>query len=289
MAIGLGLLAALAYGLSDFVGGLLSRRIHYTFVSAISYGVAVALIGLAMVVVSSPAPSNEALLWGAASGVGSGLGTLALFRGLARGRMGVVAPLSAVGTAVLPVVAGVALGDRPSGPAWAGVAVALPAIWLVSTTTESPATAQSSARSPLASGALEGLAAGLGFGLLLIGLNLAGEGSGLWPVIAGQGTAFVLLVVLALVTLRGGRRERIQIDRRASGPIALVGLFGAVAVIAYFFSTQAGLLSIVAVLTSLYPAATVLLATVVLREPILRRQAIGLALAGLAVVLIVLA
>jgi uncharacterized membrane protein len=129
----------------------------------------------------------------------------------------------------------------------------------------------------------------LGFGLLLIGLNLAGEGSGLWPVIAGQATAFVLLVVLALVTLRGGRRERIQIDRRASGPIALVGLFGAVAVIAYFFSTQAGLLSIVAVLTSLYPAATVLLATVVLREPILRRQAIGLALAGLAVVLIVLA
>jgi uncharacterized membrane protein len=291
MAIVLGLAAALAYGLGDFVAGLLSRRVHYALVAVIGNAVAFAVTVVALVVTTRADPTPQALLWGAASGIGSGFGTLVLFRGLAQGRMGVVAPLSALGAAVVPVVIGVALGDRPSAPAWLGVVLALPAIWLVSTTgnqgsDEATASRKTAGRPALAAGAVDGLMAGVGFALLFVGLNLAGDGSGLWPVVAGLGTA---LIVMAVVVV--GMLPRLEIRRLAArdGAVAAsVGVFGAAAAIFYFLSTQAGLLSIVAVLTSLYPAATVLLARVVLHESISRRQAAGLALAAVAVVLIVL-
>jgi uncharacterized membrane protein len=296
MAIALGLLAAVAYGLSDFLGGLLSRRIHYAAVALIGNGIAFALTCLALLLTVAPSPSFPALAWGAASGLGSGFGTLVLFRGLALGRMGIVAPLSALGTAVLPVLIGVLLGDRPSAPAWGGVALALPAIWLVSTTDGSasdPAdarvpvpTGNGARMSPLAAGTLEGLLAGVGFALLLVALNLAGDDAGLWPVVAGQASSTALIFAVTIGTL--SRVGRIRLSRRDAGSIFLVGVTGAVAVVAYYLSTQAGLLSIVAVLTALYPAATVILARVVLAERIVRRQSIGLALAVLAAVLIVL-
>ena len=194
MAIILGLIAALAYGLSDFVAGLLSRRVHYALVALAANFAATALSVAALLITAPAAPGVQALAWGAASGIGSGFGTLMLFRGLALGRMGVVAPLSAVGTAVLPVLIGIGLGDRPSPVAWIGVALALPAIWLVSTSGR-PATDAADARDAsgtpakpraLASGAIEGLLAGLGFALLLVGLNLAGDGAGPGPLSRGR-------------------------------------------------------------------------------------------------------
>jgi drug/metabolite transporter (DMT)-like permease len=287
VAIALGLVAALAYGSSDFVAGLLSRRVHYAVVAMIGNGVACLVTIAALVATVPPDPTPQAVAWGAASGVGSGFGTLMLFRGLGLGRMGVVAPLSALGAAVLPVFIGVALGDRPSTIAWVGVAVAFPAIWLVSTSgngaTDGPTA--SSPSSGLAPGTAEGLLAGVAFAILFIALNLAGDGSGLWPVVAGQVTGVAILAVVLVRTVRrlGGLRLR---PRDAAGAIA-VGVTGAGAAVAYFLSTQAGLLSIVAVLTSLYPAATVLLARLVVNESISRRQAVGLAFAGAAVVLIV--
>jgi uncharacterized membrane protein len=300
VSIVLGLTAALAYGLSDFIAGLLSRRIHYALVALIGNGVACAATIAALVLTAPPDPTTRAIFWGAASGIGSGLGTLVLFRGLARGRMGVVAPLSALGTAVIPILIGVGLGDRPPIPAWAGVLLALPAIWLVSTTGEATAHGKTGAgnegqaaprietggRAGLASGAVEGLLAGLCFALLLVGLNLAGDGSGLWPVVAGQVCGVVILGIVLVGTLR--RLGNIRIGRRDAGVAAAVGVLGAVASTSYFLSTQAGLLSIVAVLTALYPAATVLLARVVIHERVAPRQALGLALAGIAVMLIVL-
>ena len=290
MAVALGLAAALAYGLGDFLAGLLSRRLHYVLVEVIGHVVACALTVLALLVSTRTSPSSQALLWGAASGVGSALGTLVLYRGLGRGRMGVVAPLSALGAAVLPVIIGVALGDRPSALAWTGVVLALPAIWLVSTTGRSlqgPAEEVPAGPPVLATGVVDGLLAGVAFALLFVGLNLAGDGSGLWPVAVGQASALVLLALFTVGTLR-----RLGIVRLAPRQIAgsiTVGVLGAAAAVAYFLSTHAGLLSIVAVLTSLYPAVTVLLAAVVLHEAVSRRQGVGLLLAGAAVALIVLA
>jgi uncharacterized membrane protein len=293
MPIVLGLVAAFAYGLSDFVAGIVSRRVHYALVALIGNGVACLVTILALLATTASTPTTQALAWGAASGIGSGLGTLVLFRGLARGRMGVVAPLSALGAAAIPILIGVVLGDRPSIVAWAGVVLALPAIWLVSTsdgaTSDEGASAPGAATKPrfgLASGALEGLVAGLCFALLFVGLNFAGDGSGLWPVVAGQAAGVIALAIVLVGTVR--RLGGVRMGRRDAALTTSVGVIGAAAAIAYFLSTQGGLLSIVAVLTSLYPAVTVLLARMVLNEAIARRQAVGLVLAGIAVALIVL-
>ena len=286
LAVVLGLGAALAYGLSDFIGGRLSRRMHYALVAVVGNVMAIAAAILAVVVTTPADPTFEALLWGAAAGLGGGFGTLMLYRGLGRGRMGVVAPLSAIGTAVIPVVVGIVLGDRPSPQAWVGVLLALPAIWLVSTSSGPPSDGDGGGPRVSSSEVVDGLLAGVGFALLLVALGLAGEDSGLWPVVAGQGSSMALLTVVLTGTLRAAEIRRPPL--RDLAVAASIGILAGAASILYFLSTHEGLLSIVAVLTSLYPAVTVLLAAVVLHEAISRRQGVGLGLAAVAVVLIVL-
>jgi uncharacterized membrane protein len=283
LAVLLGLAAALGYGLSDFVGGVVSRRVHYSLVAVIAASTALALTTVGLLVTSPPSPTAQAVLWGAASGLGGGFGGLMLYRGLSLGRMGVVAPLSALGTAALPVIVGVALGDRPSVLAWVGVVLALPAIWLVSTS-DTPGEEPTTGRAPLAEGVVDGLLAGVGFAVLLIGLGLAGDGAGLWPVVAGETSSVILLVVVMIGTLR--RLDDKRLSPRDVGGAALVGVLAAIGAVTYFFATHEGMLAIVAVITSLYPAATVGMSAVFLHEAITRRQGVGLALAGAAVILI---
>ena len=163
--------------------------------------------------------------------------------------------------------------------------LALPAIWLVSTSGSDDDKTPSEGREPLAEGVIEGLLAGVGFAVLLIGLGLAGDDAGLWPVVAGETSSLILLAVVLLETLR--RLEHRRLPARDLAGAGVVGLLGGFASIFYLLSTQTGLLSIVAVLTSLYPASTVVLSAVLLHEPIGRRQTVGLLLAVAAVVLIV--
>src|SRR5580693_3048337 len=155
MGILLALAAALLYGGSDFGGGLASRRLGSLRVSVVGSAAATVLTWATLILVGGPGPSLRAVAWGLASGLAGGAGTLVLYRGLARGQMSVVGPLSAVGAAVVPVAAGVALGERPSLLSVAGVLVALPAIVLVA--------ASGSVRGKLGTpkGLLDGLAAGL--------------------------------------------------------------------------------------------------------------------------------
>jgi drug/metabolite transporter (DMT)-like permease len=299
VAVVLGLAAAFAYGLGDFLGGLLARRMHFAVVAIIA-GAASLVVTLVGAVLIAPADiAIEPVAWGAASGIGTAVGTLALYRGLSRGRMGVVAPLSAVGAAAIPVLLGVILGERPSLVAWLGVALAIPAIALVSMTEQAAhptgdaaaadgaATQETpEARAPrMPPGVFDGLLAGLGFAVLFVGLKLAGDGSGLWPVIANQVAALVLFLV-ALIPIAGSLRRGAR-SRDVAGAV-VVGLIGAGASVAYFLATQAGLLSIVVVLTALYPAVTVVLAVLLTKESIGRLQAVGLATAAVAVGLIVL-
>jgi drug/metabolite transporter (DMT)-like permease len=283
----LGLSAAVGYGVGDFVGGMLSRRMHFAVVSVAS-GAAALLVMSAIVLLAAPAtPEGPALLWGAMAGIGMGLGSLALFRGLGRGRMGVVAPVSAVTAAAIPVIVGVVLGDRPTALAWIGVALSLPAIWFVSAHDDEATGSSPGISGPgLAASVTDGVLAGVGFALLFIGLGFAGDASGLWPVLASEVAALVVMGIAVVAMLPA-------IDRRRLSPVdiagaATVGLLGATASVAYFFATHAGLLSIVVVLTSLYPAVTVVLAILVTHEPVGRRQAIGLALACVSIALIVL-
>ena len=278
MGILLGLTAALLYGGSDFGGGLASRRFGFLRVTVAGSAAAVVLAWTVLILAGGPGPSLRAVAWGLASGLAGGAGTLVLYRGLARGQMSVVGPLSALGAAVVPVIAGVALGERPSLLSVAGVLVALPAIVLVA--------ASGSVRGKLGvapKGLVDGLAAGLAFGILFVGLAQAGRNSGLWPVASEQ--TGMLLITLAVAVKS---RQPLRIPVRALGLPVLAGVSGMAATLAYFYATHFSMLAIAAVLVSLYPGVTVLLARTVLHERFTPAQRAGLGLAALAVVAIAL-
>jgi drug/metabolite transporter (DMT)-like permease len=275
MGILLGLTAALLYGGSDFGGGLASRRFGPLRVSLVGSAAATVLAWAVLILAGGPGPSVRAVAWGLASGLAGGAGTLVLYRGLARGQMSVVGPLSAVGAAVVPVLAGVALGERPSLLAVGGVLVALPAIVLVA--------ASGSVRGKLGAGLFDGLAAGLAFGILFIGLAQAGRNAGLWPVASEQTGTLVITLVVAVKS-----RQPLRIPVRALGLPLLVGASGMAATLAYFYATHFSMLAVAAVLVSLYPGVTVLLARVMLHERFSPAQRAGLGLAALAIAAIAL-
>jgi len=256
MAVLLALAAALGYGLSDFVGGLASRRTSawpVAFVGSLA-AFAGALV-LALVIDGSPTRGD--LAWGALAGIGSGAGGAFLYRGLAAGRMGVVAPISAVGAALVPVCVGVATGERPAALVWLGGA------------------------GDLASGILDGVLAGLGFGLLFAAMGQVPEEAGFGPLAVAQGVAVLAVAVTASVL--GGRWVPYH---RSQAWGAVAGVVATAAVVAFLLATQTGLLTVASVMTSLYPAITIALATVVLRERIHGSQGVGLLLCGIAVGLV---
>ena len=278
MAIVLALLSALSYGLSDFVGGLVSRRVSAWSVAVLGQASATVCTAVTALFVAG-APHGHDFAWAALAGVASGVGTGFLYRGFSSGRMGVVAPISAVGSAVVPVLAGVAGGERPHLLVWLGVAVALPAIWLVSS---SPPTNDGAGRAPLAAGAVDGVLAGFGFGGLFAALGQVPGGAGLWPLTLAQ-VVTVPTVVVGATVLGAQWWPR----GRAVRPALLTGPLGASATVLFLLASQRGFLTVTGVLASLYPAATVLLAARVLREHIHRIQALGLALCAVSVALVV--
>jgi len=272
MGVVLALAAAIGYGLSDFIGGLVSRRTSAWPVAFLA-GVGGLLGALALALARPGDPTASDLAWGGLAGLGSGLGGAFLYRGLAAGRMGVVAPVSAVGAAVLPVVVGVGTGERPAALVWLGIVAALPGIWLVSQ--------EPSETGGLADGLRDGLLAGLGFGLLFSAMGQVPESAGFWPLVASQVTGTLAIVATAVLLKAAWRPTALsQLWGLAAGMLA------SAAVLAFLLSTQGGLLSVAAVITSLYPAFTVLLATVVLNERVHRAQGVGLGLCALAVTLV---
>jgi drug/metabolite transporter (DMT)-like permease len=272
MGVLLALAAALAYGLSDFIGGLASRRTSawsVAFVAAVG-----SLVGAVALALAVPGDATRTdLAWGAVAGVGSGIGGAFLYRGFAAGRMGVVAPVSAVGAALLPVAVAVATGERPTALVWIGIVAAVPGIWLVSR--------EPGARGTLAAGLVDGAVAGAGFGVLFAAVGQVPEEAGWWPTAVTQAVALVAVAVTATV-LRAGWVPRHAADLWG----LLAGLLATTAVVCFLLATQTGLLTIAAVVTSLYPAVTVLLAATVLRERIHGLQGLGLVCCGFAVALV---
>ncbi len=274
IAVLLALSGAVSYGVSDFIGGLVSRRTAVWPVAVLSC--CGSLIGAFVLALLDPgAPTAADLAWGAVGGIGAGAGTAFLYRGLAGGRMGVVAPVSGVGATVIPVLIGVLAGERPAALVWLGMLAAVPGIWLVSREESLGAAA---ARG---SGLLEGVLAGIGFGVLFAALGQVPAGGGLWPLCAAEATS-VLTTLVAALALGGDPRPRGGFEWWG----LVSGLLAAAAGLSFLLATHHGLLSVSAVLVSLYPAFTVLLAALVLREHIHRAQAWGLGLCAVAVVLV---
>jgi drug/metabolite transporter (DMT)-like permease len=279
LAIILALASAIAYGGSDFAAGLASRTasvIQVSLVASVASGVVVAA---ALPFAASPLPGAAALAWGAVAGLGGTLGALALYLGFRHAAFSVAGPISAVGAAGFSVLAGLLFGERPTALALAGIVLALPAIAGVSASAAS-AGEETAAGRPWA-GVAFGLAAGACFALLFIGLNRAGSGSGLWPVAATQVGEMVVALAAAVAT----RNVRLPAARPRL-LAALTGLAGAVGTILFFFASHEGFLTVTSVLTSLYPAVTIVLARVMLGERLTRLRLTGLALAGACVALI---
>lgn len=274
MTLLLSLFAAASYGLGDFNGGIFSRRGGAWAVSLVAQLGGTALV-LVVALVDGGSPTAADLTWAVVAGVANGFGTAFLYRGLASGRMGVVAPVSGVGAVLVPVLVGLGAGERPGALVWVGVLLALPAIWLVSREPVDGPTVGAG------SGLTDGVLAGLGFGTLFAALAQIDEQAGFFPLALNQLVAGLAIIVVAM-TLRESWVPR---NRYALGGLISGGL-GSLATGLFQVATQHGYLAVAAVITSLYPAFTVLLAALVLREHIHRTQAYGLALCAGAVVLV---
>ncbi|WNM33027.1 GRP family sugar transporter [Streptomyces sp. Li-HN-5-11] len=274
-------------GGAPIAGGMLSRRVHFASVTLLGQLGGLLLATAAALLVPAPSLHPADLGWGALSGVGSGAAMLLLNRGLSRGAMSVVVPVSAVTSVALSVLCGVlVLGDRPTPPAWAGIVAAVPALWLVS-----------GGAGGAGRGTTDGLPASAGVAVQYLALAQAGASSGLWPVAAGRLAAVTVLLPAAVRHV--GRAVGPGHTRLPDSPwtglspargaqALLVGAGAALGLILYLLATRRQMLALAVVLASLYPALPVVLGIAVLRERVTRRQAVGLLGAAAAIVLLTL-
>jgi drug/metabolite transporter (DMT)-like permease len=271
----LGLAAAILYGIGDFAGGIASRRHTAVTVLLWSYPVGAVLMAV-MLPFFGGHLDGKALLYGTLGGTAGLIGVVVLYWLMTVAPINVVSPVSAVLAAIVPVLVGVAIGERPQVAAWLGMLLGLGAVVLVSRTTDAHPHGRIAPR-------LIALAcvSGCGFGIYFVLLARAGTHTGLWPLVISRFSSAALILPLAkargaLVTVRG----------RMLPVVVLAGACDALANMCFLLATREGLLSIASVLTSLYPAATVVLAVWVLREHVSNVQRLGLGLAGASIVLI---
>lgn len=275
-AAALALVSALAFGFSDFAGGIASKERSLWMVVAWSQ-LTGALLLLVVALFSPGNPDGSDFAWGAAAGLGGVVGITFLYRGLAVARMGVVSPLSGIGSVLVPAAVGVATGEEPSTLAWVGIALVFPAIYLIPQSGEGDPRPGSGG----SSGILYGAVAGLGFGGLFAALGQIGDDAGFLPL------AWELFVVAGVVlALAVGLGRPWKPDEGGLTLVLGIGLLVAIAELSFLLATREGLLALVSVIAALYPGGTVVLAAVVLREHIGRLQAVGLGLAAIAVILV---
>ena len=282
MAIALAFLSAVLYGVSDYIGGRASRRSPATAVALLAELFVFALCIVIVPLIESDGPTARAMWWGFAAGIASSVGVIGLYVALARGNMTVVAPVTGLVAAIVPVVVGVASGDRPSELAVAGIVVAVVAVGLIGGVV---GMFDRGAGRPVVDPTTVVLALGVGFsfGLLFVALDRSGEDTGQWPLLFAQFTALPVLVLVALVQFR---HNRPAVERSLVLPAALIGVLIAGSNATYLISTREGLLSVVAVVVAMYPASTIVLASVIDGERATRAQIVGMALAAGALVMI---
>ena len=283
MAVVLGLLVAATYGAADFLGGLSAKRAAVPAVVVLSQLTGVPLLVI-LVAVAGGEPTARVLALGAVAGLFGAVGLTCLYKGLSSGRMSVVAPITAVGAALVPVVWGLVQGERPGAVALGGVALALVAVGLISLTDDDVLDGGDTppAPAPAAPMLLLAVVAGIGFGTVFVLLAECGDGAGFWPLVAGRGVSIPLL---ALGTVATGRSLTAG-SRAAATTIVGAGVLDMTANALFLLASRQGLLALVGVLSSLYPASTVLLARLVLQERLIGVQVAGLTLAVTGVLLI---
>jgi drug/metabolite transporter (DMT)-like permease len=271
----LGLLAALFYGIGDFAGGVASRFHNSITILIYAYPIGAVLMA-AMLPLFPGSLDGRVLLFGTLGGAAGLLGVSIMYQLMVTAPMNIISPVTSVLAAIVPVLVGVLTGDRPAAAAWIGIVIGLFAVVLVSRTSEDHPHGRIAPR-VLALAAV----AGLGFGFYFVFLARAGHDSGLWPLVVSRIAAAVLIIPLGI-----GRKAFAKVGGRALALALGAGTFDALANMFFLLSSRHGLLSLASVLTSLYPAFTVMLAVGVLHERVTKVQLAGLGLAAASVVLI---
>ncbi len=305
LAVLLALAAAASYSGSDYAAGLASRGTSAVRVTVVAQVVNAALLLPIAVFVSNRGPSGASVAWAAVAGISGVVGTIALYLGFRHAAFSVASSVSAVTTASFSVLAGLLFGERPGALSLVGIVLALPAIAAVSVSTGSSGDAGASLVSPAvgtgvasdpgegprrsatgrhAAGVVWGLVAGIGIGLFLTGLNRAGSGTDLWPLVVAEVSAVLMVVGLGVVT------RQLRLPPPGTRWLSLLtGVTAAAGTLSYFLATHHGLLAVTAVITTLYPAGTILLARVLLGERLTAIRITGLCLAAVSVSLIAVA
>lgn len=269
---GLSLSAAVSWGAGDFIGGIAAKTADAYRVVLVAHATGLAFMLLLAVTTQEPIPGWTSLLWGIVAGLAGGIGLAALYQALAVGKMGINAPLSAVITAVVPLLFGFGTEGLPPAVQMMGFGFALVSIWLIAA---QRGTAEGSQGLGLA------VVAGIGFGGFLLFIKLAGSQAVFWPLVSARTAS--LLLMLTIVVIRGGDRT---LSRSTVWYMLLAGILDSGANALFMAAAQRGRLDVAAVLSSLYPASTVILARLVLKERLSRLQRAGMAAALIAVSLI---
>jgi drug/metabolite transporter (DMT)-like permease len=267
--------ASLSWGIGDFLAGRASRRLRLLTVLVVSQAAGLASIAAVVLLRGESAPAARYLGYAALAGLAGAVGLAALYRGLAVGSMSVVAPISAT-AAVVPVVAGVVTGERPSAVQGAGIGLALAGVVLASRDRDASGRGRG-----VATGVGLALVAALSFGILLVALDAASEGDALWGTLAMRTTSFGVLAATAAVL-----RAHVSPGRADLPTLLAVGLLDTAGNALFALASTESLLSVAAVLAQVYPVVTVILARVILGERIARPQQVGVAGALVGVTLI---
>ena len=270
-AIGLALAASVLWGVGDFLGGVTSRRLATLTVLAISQAAGLAGILVVASFAGGGFLAGTAIAAAVAAGLAAAVGLACLYRGMAIGAIGVIAPISA-SAAVLPVTVGLARGERPSAIQLVGVALALAGVVLVSR--------EPGSDGRLAAGVPLAFVAAVGFGSYFVFMDRASADDPYWAVVVARASAASLAIAVAAA------RNSLRVAARDVPVLVAIGLFDVGANLALALALNAGFVSLVSVLASLYPVVTILLAVAVLRERPARSQALGgaIALAGVGLI-----
>jgi len=267
--------AALVYGVGDYCGGRATRKIDSLVVTCAGQIFSLMLLGIFLVILGDPTPGLRDWLWGAAGGLGGFVGLTFFYYALAKGSMTVVAPLAAVVSAALPIGTGLFLGERPSLIAYVGIVIAIVGIALV---TGAVGTAHAPTKL-----AIVGVAtlAGCGFGWMFVCLDRTSSDSGMWPLLAAR----IASISIAASIIAFRRRSGLGLGRIPT--IALwAGFFDMGANVLFIYANRHGMLSLVSVITALYPVSTIVLALRLDHERANRSQFVGMACAALALVFV---
>ena len=271
-AAAFGLAASLSWGAGDFSGGLATRRASVFTIVAAAHATGLVLLVALAILWSEPLPSALDIVWGGTAGLVGAVGLASFYRALAVGRMGITAPITAMLAAALPVLFSAFLQGFPGLLQLAGFVLALIAVGLIS-------------RPQGAGGRPEGLGlallAGLGFGGFLILIGQVSHSAIFWPLAAARISSFLFMLAILLI-----RRQEVLPKKSLFPLVLLAGTLDVAGNTFFVLAAHAGRLDVSAILSSLYPAVTVLLASIILRERVTRWQAIGILAALVAIPLI---